>query len=175
MIAKTVTVMVGTVAVVVGQSGTGALQRSQKPFQQITQGEAVVTFLTPSDNSLPDGSFYKGFVFTAERGEWVTISLRSLDFDAALPFVTSDRLRSYEVVHFATHGVIDTENPVLSGLALSTVDGTGASRRSCMKTCSAPARCSAEAKRSRTLTADEDNADAMFCEPSCSRSPALAC
>ncbi len=82
MIVETVTVMVGTVAVVMGQAG--ALQRSQNPFQQITHGEAVVAFLTPSDDSLPDGSFYKGFVFTAERGELVTISLQSLDFDAAL-------------------------------------------------------------------------------------------
>jgi serine protease Do len=74
--------MVGTVAVVMGQAG--APQGTQKPFQQITHGEAVVTFLTPSDDSLPDGSFYKGFVFTAATGEWVTITLRSLDFDAAL-------------------------------------------------------------------------------------------
>ena len=93
MIVETVTVMVGTVAVVVGQlgagAGAGALQRSQKPFQQITPGEEVVAFLTSSDDSLPDGSFYKGFVFTAERGEWVTVSLRSLDFDAALLFTDS--------------------------------------------------------------------------------------
>ncbi len=82
MIEKAATVIVGTVAVVMGQAV--ALQRSQKPFQQITHGEVVVTFLTPSDDSLPDGSFYKGFVFTAETGEWVTISLLSLDFDAAL-------------------------------------------------------------------------------------------
>lgn len=81
MIEKAATVIVGTVAVVMGQA---VASQSQKPFQQITRGEAVVTFLTPSDDSLPDGSFYKGFVFTAESGQWITLSLVSLDFDAAL-------------------------------------------------------------------------------------------
>ncbi len=37
----------------------------------------------------------------------------------------SGRLAGYRYVHFATHGVIDTSRPQLSGLALSLVDGAG--------------------------------------------------
>jgi CHAT domain-containing protein len=39
--------------------------------------------------------------------------------------VLGDRLQGFRVVHFATHGVLDTESPALSGLALSTVDERG--------------------------------------------------
>jgi CHAT domain-containing protein len=51
--------------------------------------------------------------------------LEALDFQAARPLVLSDRLREFRVVHFATHGVIDSEHPALSGLALSMVDAAG--------------------------------------------------
>lgn len=42
--------------------------------------------------------------------------------------VLGDRLRGFRIVHFATHGVLDTERPALSGLALSTVDEHGHAR-----------------------------------------------
>ncbi|HEV7508353.1 MAG TPA: CHAT domain-containing tetratricopeptide repeat protein [Thermoanaerobaculia bacterium] len=48
-----------------------------------------------------------------------------LDFDASRAEALSDRLSAYRIVHFATHGVIDTEHPALSGLALSMVDRAG--------------------------------------------------
>jgi CHAT domain-containing protein len=49
----------------------------------------------------------------------------ALDFDAALPRVLGDRLSDFQIIHFATHGVIDAERPTLSGLALSMVDSGG--------------------------------------------------
>lgn len=55
-------------------------------------------------------------------------SLVVLGTAAARPAVLGDRLRGFRIVHFATHGVLDTENPALSGLALSTVDERGEPR-----------------------------------------------
>jgi CHAT domain-containing protein len=49
----------------------------------------------------------------------------ALGADASLDEVRGDRLAGFRTVHFATHGVIDSEHPALSGLALSTVDGQG--------------------------------------------------
>jgi CHAT domain-containing protein len=54
--------------------------------------------------------------------------LQATDFDASLSLVTSGRLRDYRIVHFATHGLINTRRPELSGLALSLVDREGRSR-----------------------------------------------
>ncbi len=59
----------------------------------------------------PDGQVWKAIGLGASR-------------EAAL----SGDLRSYRVIHFATHGVADTRNPELSGLVLSLVDAAGGSR-----------------------------------------------
>ncbi len=51
--------------------------------------------------------------------------LQALGFEADRELVTGGRLEGFDVLHFATHGVIDTENPALSGLVLSQVDAAG--------------------------------------------------
>ncbi len=43
--------------------------------------------------------------------------------------VLAGLLSDYAVVHLATHGILDTENPVLSGLVLSLVDSQGQPQR----------------------------------------------
>jgi len=48
--------------------------------------------------------------------------------DASREAVLSGELRSYRVVHFATHALADTSNPELSGLVLSLVDAAGQPR-----------------------------------------------
>jgi CHAT domain-containing protein/tetratricopeptide (TPR) repeat protein len=51
-----------------------------------------------------------------------------LDFAAARDLVLSGRLRDFRYIHFATHGIFDTERPELSGLALSRVGPDGKPR-----------------------------------------------
>jgi CHAT domain-containing protein/Tfp pilus assembly protein PilF len=52
-------------------------------------------------------------------------SLAALDFAASRETVLSGRLAQYRIVHFATHAVLNTENPALSGVMLSKVDVHG--------------------------------------------------
>ncbi len=52
-------------------------------------------------------------------------TLRALDFSASRATVTSSSLRQYRLVHFATHGILNTVHPELSGLVLSLVDEKG--------------------------------------------------
>jgi len=54
--------------------------------------------------------------------------LSALDFDADRETATSPELRKYRIVHFATHGVLDSRRPALSGLVLSLVDREGKPR-----------------------------------------------
>ncbi|HEX6740080.1 MAG TPA: CHAT domain-containing protein, partial [Vicinamibacteria bacterium] len=55
-------------------------------------------------------------------------SLRALGFDASRDLATSPALADYRFVHFATHGLLNTRQPELSGLVLSLVDREGRRR-----------------------------------------------
>lgn len=55
-------------------------------------------------------------------------SFVATDFDANLETLTGGRLRGYDVIHLATHGVLDAGHPALSGLVLSLVDRDGRER-----------------------------------------------
>ena len=52
-------------------------------------------------------------------------TLELVDFDANKTDVMSNRLAGYQIVHFATHGLMDPTHPQLSGLALSMYNDRG--------------------------------------------------
>jgi CHAT domain-containing protein len=49
----------------------------------------------------------------------------ALDFRANRATATGDELSGYRIVHFATHGLLNSEHPELSGIVLSLVDERG--------------------------------------------------
>jgi CHAT domain-containing protein len=53
------------------------------------------------------------------------MSLKRIGFDASRATALGPELAQYRIVHFATHGVVDNENPGLSGLILSLFDERG--------------------------------------------------
>ena len=65
-----------------------------------------------------EGTSITSLVPPAER--WL-----ALDFDASRAAVTSPRLNDYRILHFATHGVVESARPELSALALSLFDAQG--------------------------------------------------
>lgn len=52
-------------------------------------------------------------------------TLVALEFEAQRQLVLSDTLSNYRIVHLATHGCFDEQNPSLSALAFSLVDEAG--------------------------------------------------
>jgi CHAT domain-containing protein len=58
------------------------------------------------------------FVPAASRKE-------ALDFEASRETAIGDEVPRYRIVHFATHAVLDSEHPELSGIVLSLVDRNG--------------------------------------------------
>ena len=54
-----------------------------------------------------------------------TSSFRAIDFQASRATVLDPALGQYRYVHFATHGLLDSERPGLSALVLSMVDAQG--------------------------------------------------
>jgi CHAT domain-containing protein len=52
-------------------------------------------------------------------------TFKALDFDASRETVLKSELGQYRIVHFATHSLLDSEHPELSGVVLSLVDRAG--------------------------------------------------
>ena len=52
-------------------------------------------------------------------------SLKALDFRANRNTAMSDELGQYRIIHFSTHGLLDSRHPELSGLVLSLFDEEG--------------------------------------------------
>ncbi|HWP43188.1 MAG TPA: CHAT domain-containing tetratricopeptide repeat protein [Blastocatellia bacterium] len=61
---------------------------------------------------------------TAPQGQWA----KALDFRASRDAATSADLSQYRIIHFATHGLLDSNTPELSGIVLSLVDEAGRTR-----------------------------------------------
>jgi CHAT domain-containing protein len=53
----------------------------------------------------------------------------AVGFDASKDLVVNDGLRNYRIIHFATHGLSNSEKPELSGVMLSLIDEHGNGRK----------------------------------------------
>ena len=58
------------------------------------------------------------FVSESERKQ-------AIDFEANLNTATDPQLANYRIIHFATHGLLNSQNPELSGIVLSLFDEKG--------------------------------------------------
>jgi CHAT domain-containing protein/tetratricopeptide (TPR) repeat protein len=54
-----------------------------------------------------------------------TTSLKAVDFDASRARLSAIDLSGFQIVHFATHGILNSEQPELSGIVLSLVNEKG--------------------------------------------------
>jgi CHAT domain-containing protein len=82
------------------------------------------------DVGLAEGAALARLPFTRREAEAILAlapdGRRALDFEASRATATSAALARYRIVHFATHGLLDSQHPELSGLVLSLVDEKGA-------------------------------------------------
>ncbi len=89
--------------------------------------------LSGSLNLMRDGGFDRLPGTQREAGAIKEITsasdrLIAMGFDANLAKATSPELSQYRIIHFATHGILDRDNPELSAIVLSLVDRQGKSQ-----------------------------------------------
>ncbi|MGL5080737.1 MAG: CHAT domain-containing protein [Microcoleaceae cyanobacterium] len=77
------------------------------------------------------GVLFDRLPFTQQEAEQIlalvppTESTQGFGFEARREFVTGVELSQYRLLHFATHGLLNSETPELSGLVFSLVDESG--------------------------------------------------
>jgi CHAT domain-containing protein/Tfp pilus assembly protein PilF len=83
----------------------------------------------PAQSRAGDGGIYGRLRFSRREAEAITEvapgAFQALDFSASKSALLAKDLRRYRVLHFATHGSLNTEHPELSGLVFSLVDRSG--------------------------------------------------
>jgi CHAT domain-containing protein len=83
----------------------------------------------PARTRAADGGSYERLRFSRREAEAIRSVLpkafEALDFDAAKSTIETRDLRKFSILHFATHGSLNTAHPELSGLVLSLVDRSG--------------------------------------------------
>ena len=103
---------------------------SSAPFSRSPDGRTTESDLTRSARESGVMTFER-LRFTREEADTIVAqayersSLKALDFDAGLATVTNSGLDQYRIVHFATHGLLNSQHPELSGIVLSLVDEQG--------------------------------------------------
>ena len=116
----------------------GSTSVAQNRADIVNDGESAVTEIEASQlaRSVGDVGLARGgealprLEGTREEAQTIVAlapvqSRLALDFEANRATATSAELAQYRYLHFATHGLVDTQHPELSGLVLSMVNEDG--------------------------------------------------
>jgi CHAT domain-containing protein len=115
---------------IVGTSGNGLnnAQTTDASLRRLTRSASDVRGV----KATRDGEFHlERLLYTRQEAEAIIAvtppgtGMKALDFQASRATALSPSLAQYRIIHFATHGLLDSKHPELSGLVLSLVDKHG--------------------------------------------------
>jgi CHAT domain-containing protein len=110
-------------------SGANSPSREKQATRSVTPTELNTQALTRAARE--SGITFNRLPFTRKEAERILAlvpspqEMQALDFAASRALATSSVLSQYQIVHFATHGILNSKNPELSGVVLSLVDEKG--------------------------------------------------
>ena len=103
----------------------------QRDAQRDPLDESRARILVQIGGGAPDDLRIKRLPFTRQEAEAIMAlapagaGIKALDFEASRATATSNQLSQYRYLHFATHGLADSERPELSAIVLSLYDEQG--------------------------------------------------
>jgi CHAT domain-containing protein len=106
-------------------------QGSQKAISTSPSSSAMLERALKSVRGEGTGPGLRRLLFSRDEADAILAatptnsSLKALDFRANRKVVMGDELSQYRVIHFATHGLLNSKTPELSGLIFSLVDEGG--------------------------------------------------
>jgi CHAT domain-containing protein/Tfp pilus assembly protein PilF len=107
-----------------GEDKTEALSNSLEE-DRLTRSANEVGLANGSDVRFPRLLFTRQEANSIYKEAPAGEGMEALDFRATRELATSAEMAEYRIIHFATHGLLDSEHPELSGLVLSMVDEDG--------------------------------------------------
>ncbi|HLM61156.1 MAG TPA: CHAT domain-containing tetratricopeptide repeat protein, partial [Pyrinomonadaceae bacterium] len=108
----------GQTAKTANSIGDEKLQRSIEEALENANGEEVFKAIPRLPFSRREAEAILAGLPAGER-------LKAVDFAASAEKATGENLSDYKIVHFATHGLLNSKNPELSGLVLSLINEKG--------------------------------------------------
>ena len=105
-------------------------QTASKPETDLAANSELMRSIRSFAQTVEQGSFSR-LPFSREEAEAIASLaprnsvMKATDFQANRSTAASGELSHYRVIHFATHGLLNSEHPELSGLVLSLVDKDG--------------------------------------------------
>jgi CHAT domain-containing protein/Tfp pilus assembly protein PilF len=116
------------------KSKTTRIEDGAPPETETSADTRIIEHLSESEvaTSSPGRLAIPRLPFTRQEAERILAAapaganLKALDFRANRGTATEAELGQYRYLHFATHGLLDSERPTLSALVLSLVDDSGA-------------------------------------------------
>jgi len=109
----------------------GVSSSARQTTQPDPTNESKNRILVETDGSAPGDLRIKRLPFTRQEAEQILplvpagSGMKALDFEANRATAMSEQLSQYRYVHFATHGLADSERPELSTIVLSLYDEQG--------------------------------------------------
>lgn len=115
----------------VGEASPSALSRGIEDASDGVEVERSATDAGIGRLERLPGTRREGEGILALAGKNAT--LRAFGFDATRELVMSPALAEYRIIHLATHGLLNSRDPDLTGLVLSRVDAQGKARNGFVK------------------------------------------
>jgi CHAT domain-containing protein len=112
------------------KASSNGLTASVRSAESAPSSSPLTPELARSARSFHRDGFSR-LIFSNEEAEFITglapkgSTLKATGFEANRQLAASGELGQYRIVHFATHGLINSEHPELSGLVLSLLDENG--------------------------------------------------
>jgi CHAT domain-containing protein/tetratricopeptide (TPR) repeat protein len=115
-------------------------QANQHDSPKRNDSLSEVTRSARETGATAEGANIPRLPFTRQEAKAITALIpaqqraEALDFEASRETATSASLGQYRFIHFATHGLLNSEHPELSGVVLSLVDRQGKDRDGFLRT-----------------------------------------
>jgi CHAT domain-containing protein len=115
-----------------------------KPSNHLSATQTLAVFADPVFGQKDQEQVYASLPKTREQAQQIIAtlpqgahSLRLFGYDANRQRAISPQLNQYQILHFATHGILDQEHPERSGVVLSAVTPQGELQRGLLSTADA--------------------------------------